>query len=64
MAGPNFKEFVVFDTCREPLHIPKDKVIEYHNKKAAKKLLEQGFSQEEINDILFPKAKEAPSQEQ
>ena len=64
MAGPNFKEFVVFDTCREPLHIPKDKVIEYHNKQAAKKLLKQGFSQEEINDILFPKAKEAPSQEQ
>ena len=50
MAGRNFKEFVVFDTCREPIKIPRDKVIEHHAK-LAKKLSERGVSEEEVKNI-------------
>ena len=51
MAGPNFKEFIVFDTCREPIDIPRNKVIEYHAEQAAKKLSESGVSSEEVKTI-------------
>ena len=50
MAGPNFKEFVVFDTCREPIEIPRGKVEEYHAKLESQKPPESGAPQEELKE--------------
>ena len=33
-SGKLFKQFVVFDTCREPIKIPRGKVEAYHKKLA------------------------------
>ena len=65
-AGKNLKSFVVFDTCREPIEIPRSKVIEFHRQKAAKEAGEAYIEGEEVkdleksNEVSKPKSSNSP----